>query len=133
MGICLRSAGFQMEMDMGYGSFMRLRTAIAVHLGVWNEGEGNPYSEDSIRAFIGKLNKALEGKRISRNTAVFLTSFDAGFRMMPGSCRGLLEDISDMPEQDDWYGYSWSKYGRISDFRQILRHCIREHRCLIWS
>ena len=129
MGLCIRTNGFPIEMDMGPGTFARFRSAIAGHIGVC---EGNPYTDENFDSFIADLNKAIKEKRIDYHTAFFLVANDTEGRLKPDTCAAILRDISDMPEQDDWYGYCWSKYGRIADFRQILRYCARERRCLIW-
>jgi hypothetical protein len=136
MGVNIRAKGFPIEMEMGYGTFTRFRSAIANHIGAY---EGNPYlasfpdGSENMQGFIDNLNDLIRKKKISHHTAFFLVASDAEGRLKPDTCAAILQDISDMPEQDDWYGYVWSRYGRISDFRQILRHCIRERRCLIWS
>lgn len=137
MGICISAKGSPFSMDMGPGAFMRMRTAIAIHIGVWKDG--SPYqlpylSDDNAwETFVGNLNSAIADGRISHHTARFLVACDCGARFMPGSCEAILKDIADMPEQDDRYGYVWSKHASIGDFRKLLDYCAQNRRVLKWS
>lgn len=137
MGICISAKGAPFSMDMGSGSFLRMRTAIAKYVGVWENGcpYELPYLSDrnTWKTFIGNLNRAIAEGKISHHTAQFLVASDCSARFMPASCKAILEDIKDMPEQDDRYGYVWSRHASIGDFRMLLDYCAQNRRMLRWS
>lgn len=128
MGICIHSKNFPIEMDMGYGTFFNMRMDICYHLGIFKKEDESlniRYSYDK------EIYKALRKKKITKGTYNFLLAPDAEHKLSPDSCKGLLSDISDLTSPY-MYGYIWTKYNRFEDFRQILRHCIRERKYLIW-
>lgn len=129
MGLCMKAAGCRIHMDMGYFTFAALRSDIASHIG-WRGG--NPYSESIWPSFAAWLKKKLSDGTVSPGTARFLTASDCSGRLMPSSCEGLAQDIRDM-ETGGMYGYIWSPDRSIGSFRELLRHCVSNGRCLTWG
>lgn len=131
MGICIFAKDFPISMDMGAATFFNLRMEICYHCGIFKEEDLLASFSDVRENYYKNIHRALKEKRITKGTYNFLLAPDTAYRLNPNNCKDLLSDISDLTVPYK-YGYVWTKYNRFEDFRQLLRYCIREKKCLIW-
>lgn len=144
MGVTLRCEKTEKEVDMGYGSFARLRAKVAeLHdaaFGALYKGTQDPklhllpsmeyrkYFDD----YSQKVDKMIEAGKIHPTVDLFCHQADCDGAIPADACKVIFEIVQDY-DDDYVYGYAARKNpATFHDFKELLTECIENDCALVW-
>ena len=142
MGIAIKSK--RINLNMGYGGFMRLRRTIANLCPDEIKDQYNYmvdnythllYHADELKAFDEKTEKIYEKNKTKYGKVMdFLWAPDTDAKLSYGTAKQLLKIIGDF-DDGKIYGYAgWGKdAARFSDFKNLLKDCVETKSSLKWD
>lgn len=133
MGVCVHNTKY--EMDMGCGSFYRLRTRVALLLdkdfGENYEQLGSCCTPSQFKANDEIATRLLEKKQLDIDVVDFLYQRDCGGKISGKTCKKIYELVKDY-DDDCMYGYAWAN-NTFAYFKEMLKYSARYNANLIWS